>query len=165
MSGGPQIGAETDAIERWWVVFRDSERFCWWNVFTRPGFGHCWAFRSLTPEAVLLLNPLVHRVEQAVVFRPASEVLEGAFAAGFRVLVAERHVRVYDPARDGRVGRGLFVNCASIIAYTIGVSFSWRSTPWQLWKALKRAGAVEIRNGRCQSAVQGPPETQARQVC
>lgn len=132
-------------IERWWLVFTPPiEPVGWWRVFLRPGFGHVYGFRMPQDGLLLALNPCVHRVENAVVFERACDVIERARGMGHRVLVYERLVREYDRAVDRRVGRGAFLTCASVLAYTLGLDFSWRSTPWQLWKAALKAGATEL---------------------
>ena len=132
-------------IERWFIAFSDIvEPAGWWRVFTRPGFGHCYCWRMPQSGVMLALNPLVHRIENAVLFGRASDGVDAAKAKGHRVLVVERPVQEYDPARDKLVGRGLGVTCASVTAYLIGLEFSWRSTPWQLYRAALRAGAIEL---------------------
>jgi hypothetical protein len=133
-------------IERWWVCFSDGDKSvrAWWKPFTKPGFRHCCAFRSIGDDAVLFLNPLLHRVEQGVRFEPPHEVIRQIVNLGFRVCVVERAVSEYDPARDRQVARGAFVTCASVIAYTIGLDFRGKWTPWQLWQAVIAAGGEEI---------------------
>ena len=142
MSPGEQFSPPE--LERWWLCFCEAPQRVWWKTFCKPGFSHCYAFRQPQSGILIALNPLVHRVENAIVLERASDRITRELAAGHRVLVYERYTRVYDPARDRRVGRGLFITCASYIAYTIGVPFSWRSTPWQLWKAALKAGATEL---------------------
>ena len=131
-------------LERWWLVFTPPVSPGWWKLFIRPGFGHVYALRQPQSGMVIALNPLIHRVENAIVLARASDLIARAKDAGHRVLVYERYTRVYDPVTDERVGRGLCITCASHLAYTLGISFSWRSTPWQLYKAALRAGATEL---------------------
>lgn len=131
-------------VERWWIAFGPPQGEGWWLAFTRPGFGHCYAFRMPADQVILALNPCVHRIENGLRFERAYDIILRAKAAGERVLVYERPTRVYNPHTDVRVGRGLFVTCASTVAYLVGVNFSWRCTPWQLWQALIKAGAQEL---------------------
>lgn len=133
-------------IERWWVAFGEGERegHRWWDVFTRPGFRHCYAFRCLAPNVTLVLSPMVHRIEQALVGRMPCDLIEAAKSSGWRVLVVERVVAEYDPRRDRLLPRGPAMTCATVLAYLIGVPFAWRLTPHQLWKTLLSIGAEEV---------------------
>lgn len=148
-------------IERWWLVFTPPVEPGWWRVFLTPGFGHVYGFRQPQSGVLIALNPLIHRVENAIVLERASDLIARALDAGHKVLVVERCIRVYNPHTDVRVGRGLFLTCASYLAYTIGISFSWRSTPWHLYKAALKAGAVEIE--RRQDDLHRSPEAQEGQ--
>lgn len=146
MKPKPPLGARREEIERWWVVFCDGDvgRPHWWDAFTRPGFRHCYAFRCLAPDVTMVIAPMVHRIEQGLVGRMPAALIELAKSGGSRVLVVERVVSEYDPARDGLVPRGPVITCATVLAYLIGVPFAWRFTPWQLWKQLLRHGAEEV---------------------
>lgn len=136
---------QTTEIERWWLVFTPPvEPVGWWRVFLRPGFGHVYGFRMPRDGVLLALNPCVHRVESAVVFDRASEVIARALGMGHKVLVYEKRVTEYNPAIDRRVGRGAFLTCASVLGYTLGIEFGWRSTPYQLYRAALKAGATEL---------------------
>lgn len=148
-------------IERWWLCFSPAvEPAGWWKHFTRAGFGHIYLFRQPKSGILIALNPLVHRVENAIVCARASDLIQEAHTKGYRILVFERTTRVYCPHTDVRVGRGLFLTCASYAAYTIGVPFSWRSTPWQLWKAALKAGAVELERRQIHLQPTSPQEGQ-----
>lgn len=131
-------------LERWWISFSPPQSAGWWGIFVRPGFGHCYAWRMPSDGVLIALNPCVHRVENAIVFERASEVIRRAKAANERVLVYTRPVKPYDAHSDVRIGRGLFLTCASMIAYLVGVNFSWRCTPYQLYRALLANGAKEL---------------------
>lgn len=144
MSPGEQFAAPE--IERWWLVFTPPVEPGWWRVFLSPGFGHVYAFRMPKNGICIALNPLIHRVENAIVMERASEWIERALAEGHKVLVFERHTQVYRSHIDVRVGRGWFITCASYLAYTLGIDFSWRCTPRQLWKAALKAGAQELQS-------------------
>lgn len=147
-------------IERWWLVFTPPVEPGWWKVFLTPGFGHVYGFRQPKSGILIALNPLVHRVENAIVPRRASEVIDEALAQGHRVLVYERHTRVYNAQLDVRVGRGWLITCASYLAYTLGIPFGWRCTPYQLYRAALKAGAQELE--RRQEHLQ-PPEAEEGQ--
>jgi len=113
-------------------------------VFTRPGFEHCWAFRQVGERATLVLNPHLHRIEIELAPYDPWEVIDHAKAKGCRVLVVKRQVSEYDPARHGRVGRGVFLTCASLLSYLIGANFSWQCTPYQLFRTALKHGAEEV---------------------
>ncbi len=102
------------------------------------------AFRGVTPDACLFLNPLMHRIENGVRLESPGDVLRHCFQLGFRVCVVEIPVSEYDPLLDRGVRRGLGLTCAAVLAYTLGLDFNWRWTPWHLWQALMAAGAEEL---------------------
>lgn len=131
-------------VERWWLIFTPPVEAGWWRIFVKPGFGHVYAFRQPQSGILIALNPLVHRVENAIVLERAWDMIIRAKENGHRVLVYERHTRVYNAQLDVRVGRGLVITCASTLAYVMGINFSWRCTPYQLYRAALRAGAEEL---------------------
>ena len=139
-------------LERWWLVFTPPVEPGWWKVFITEDFGHVYAFRQVGPEIVLVLSPIVHRVENGIRPMRASELVEAALAEGHKVLVYTKPTRRYDPHTDVRVGRGWIITCASYLAYTLGIPFSWKCTPYQLFKAALKAGAEEL-HGRSSQAV------------
>ena len=159
MSPGEQIAAPQ--LERWWLVFTPPVDPGWWRIFLTPGFGHVYAFRQPQSGVCIVLNPLIHRVENAIVLERACDLIDKAMADGHRVLVYERHTRVYNAQLDVRIGRGWLITCASVLAYTLGINFSWRCTPYQLYRAALRAGAEELHGRRVQTVL--TPQAQDRQ--
>lgn len=155
MTPGDQFGGTE--LERWWLVFTPPVQPGWWKWFLTPGFGHVYGFRQPQSGVLIALNPLVHRVENAIVLQRAYERIADELAAGHRVLVYERHTRVYNAQQDVRVGRGWCITCASYVAYTLGIPFSWRCTPYQLYRAALRAGAEEL-SGRRQEHLHRSPQ-------
>lgn len=133
-----------EELERWWLIFTPPVEGRWWNLFTREGFGHVYGFRQPQSGLLIALNPCVHRVENAILLDRASNVIDRAKAEGNRVLVYSKLTRAYDPHTDVRVGRGWFITCASFLAYVMGIPFSWRCTPYQLYRAALKAGAEEL---------------------
>jgi hypothetical protein len=130
-------------VERWWVCFEDATHRGWWRLWTSKGFGHVWAFRMLG-EHTFVINPHLHRIETEIAPYRAAQVVEEMKSKGLRVLVYARAISVYDAGRDRYIGRGFVVNCATVLAYLMGVRFSWCCTPRALYRALLREGAEEV---------------------
>ncbi len=142
--GRPSGNEAPTEIERWWVVFEDATHRGLWRLWTSKGFGHVWAFRMIATDTTLVINPHLHRVETEIVPYAAHSVVREMKHKGLRVMVYERPISVYDPARDRYVGRGFCVNCATLVAYIVGLRFSWCCTPKALYRALVAAGAEEL---------------------
>jgi hypothetical protein len=158
MSPGEPSRLPADAIERWWLIFTPPRSPGWWRIMLTEEFGHVYAIRQPLSGILIFLDPLIHRVENAIVLERASDVISRALADGHRVLVYTKHTRAYDAHTDVRVGRGLCITCASFLAYVLGINFSWRCTPKQLYRAALRAGAEELHGRDLQ-----PPKAQEGQ--
>lgn len=153
MSPGEQFSPPQ--LERWWLVFTPPVEPGWWKVFLTPGFGHVYAIRQPQSGVCIVVNPLVHRVENAIALERASDLIDQALAQGYRVLVYTKHTREYNAHTDVRVGRGWIITCASFLAYLMGIHFSWRCTPYQLYRAALGQGAEELHERR-QKPLQSP---------
>lgn len=149
--------------ERWWVVFTDiaHRRLKWWERAGRflgilpPGFGHCFCFREHWPGFVIVVNPLMARVETISGLGNAWHLNRDYLAQGMRVLVVDR---VFTAARDADrlAWRGVPLTCASAVAYHIGLA-KFPITPLGLRRVLIRDyGAREIHD----RTFQQPTETE-----
>lgn len=125
---------------KWTIAFFEGGERRWWDIFTRKGFRHCFAFRYLEPMDAwamvdwsnegLFVDFLPKRFIDAAIL--------GVNAAGGAFL----EVDAVKP------GRRIFplqpMYCVSAMKELVGLR-SWRViTPWQLYCALLKQGAQRM---------------------
>ncbi len=94
------------------------------------------------PGQVQVFDPHIHRLESPVYTSWVYLWVKAYLEAGCRVLVVQVHHPAYSPRLIPR--RGVVMTCASTIAYLLGIE-CFAITPRQLWRALKRHGAEEVK--------------------
>lgn len=125
-----------DGGRSWWVIFKDPE--C--RILTpilKTGFGHCLVFTRMH-NITMMIEPHLGVVNHVLTDADLSELLAEQKIAGNTVV----HFR-HEANAKSFVFRPPLVNCASYIAYTMGISF-FGITPYQLYKKIIRMGGEEI---------------------
>ena len=120
----------------WWIVFREAEDPLL-RRFTRKGFGHCYAYTHMM-NLVIGVDPMKGTVNHMITDSPFADMLVAQKEMGYRIV----HYRGENNPHKWIV-RAPFLNCASYLAYTMGISF-FGITPYQLYKKLIRMGGEEI---------------------
>ncbi|MDJ0950957.1 MAG: hypothetical protein QNJ94_18755 [Alphaproteobacteria bacterium] len=127
---------------RWWVVFTGRDRRNWWDVFTVPGYRHCFAFCQWRPGEVYIIEPMQEALFAHVeLHEHVLDVVERALKRGM-VLEFE-----HEPMVSG-IGfrlrdRAPLLTCASVIGYTLGLR-AWVLTPQGLARRLLKEGAKRV---------------------
>lgn len=133
------------------AVFVPVTEIAWLRVL-KPGFRHC--FVALRRDgAWLALDALKSGIEvRALPVRPDFPL--GVFYAGrgFRVLQGRL------PGTRGAARLGIMpLTCVEVVKRAVGLRAARVVTPWQLYRRLRVAGAVEITAGGASRArVDGP---------
>ncbi len=126
----------------WYVAFVDADRAPW-HRFMKRGFRHCYAFAwDELADRWVLLEPGF----DGVYLRPLRDETMGALWAqlhrdGAHVLLAraEGH-RMLRPR--------LMLTCVTAIAALLGLRRCCAVFPWQLYRTLRRRGAIEVLPAR-----------------
>lgn len=130
---------------RWWVGFSDDRAsgfHHWWDIFTRPGFRHCYAFAELAPGVLLVVNPLIHCVHiQSIASRPWRWIEREQDEGGLIVTIEVDP----DPCKPPR--RGPVMTCASLVAYTMGLD-TRAVTPYGLFRSILASGGEILQRRR-----------------
>lgn len=127
-------------ISEWFVVFGDlAAGRSWWDVFTRPGFRHVFAFGfCVEAQAWVLFDVRMYGLEVCVLSRVEVEViLTAAQLQGCRVLKYQ-----WAPLRRRplRLGRLLGFWCAPAISHLLRLDGT-AIRPEGLYRMMRRAGA------------------------
>jgi len=125
--------------EKWWFVFRDRLNESWFDIFTnhREGFGHVFCMTQIGDQT-LVVDPKMGRVLNVIYNQPTNDMIKELKARGCRIVFA-----LLPKELDKYTHRGLFITCASHVAYNAGFDFMG-FTPYQLFKKLIKKGAIEI---------------------
>lgn len=128
-----------DLQARWWVGFTNNAQLDhWWQLLCRDGFRHCFAFRALTDDVLILVNPLIHRIDNRSFLMRPNELIAIEKAAGARIATIELRVSPANPPR-----RGHLMTCASICAYSMGLD-TRAITPYGLFREIMAKGGREL---------------------
>lgn len=138
VDGSPVELCDVAGPARWWVGFTDGQGDAWYQWMTRPGFRHCFAFRALASEVILLVNPLLHRVDTRSFWMRPDVMIAQEQAAGARIVTIELQPTKADPPR-----RGPILTCASVCAYSMGMD-TRAITPYGLYRAILAHGGREL---------------------
>jgi hypothetical protein len=126
------------SVDHWLVVFLDTvNEPRWWHRFVKPGFRHCLAFGfdgRCWLQVDCLLNTLDIHSYAAAEMPLVLEILASHEA---RILAVRRQPPVSRPTPR------LLLYCVSSVKHLLAVR-TRAATPWQLYKALLRKGAVAI---------------------
>lgn len=135
------IYQEDLGLTRWYIVFQNGEHVGRiWNVM-KDGFRHCWAFTYDPITDTWLRVDATHR---NIVIRPVANKDVPLMLADVR----KKILVVYDAKPKKFMWKSrLFVDCASVIGYLVGVDVFFH-TPWRLFCALrKNGGQVNLPKG------------------
>jgi len=113
----------------WWVAFADTGTWTWWDLVTRKGYRHCFAFRW-DGFNWILVDPMSCWLEvQVMPYGPDEDVPKKMEELGHEVL----YVR---SSRENRfLWRGV-LTCITVIKHLLGLRAWYVITPYQLKKYL-----------------------------
>ena len=125
-------------LEAWYVAFVDAQPTPWHRLM-KPGFRHCYAFAwDSAADRWVVLEPGF----DGVYLRPVRDEVIGLLwarlaADGSRVLLArsEGH-RMLRPR--------LLLTCVTAVAALLALRRCCAVSPWQLYRTLRRRGAIEV---------------------
>lgn len=119
---------------RWYVIFDDSSRVCWWDRLfrTRPGFRHVYAIRW-DGFNWLLFNPDADFTEVAIMAAGAQDAI-GSLVSDTATVFEVTANRMRGKIR-GRWWMGP-MTCVEQIKAVLGVHAGRVWTPWQLYQYL-----------------------------
>lgn len=138
--GAPKEWLES-APTRWYVIFCNAERLCWWDVLfrTRAGFSHAYALRW-DGFNWLLFNPDAAFTEVAIMPGRSENDLQSLVEPDATIVEVEAFRRV------GRI-RGRWwagpMSCVEQLKALLGLPAGRIWTPWQLYCYLMEEEADE----------------------
>lgn len=123
-------------IDEWFVAFGEFQpQLHWWDIFTAPGWRHCYAFAPAGKQwiAVDPLSPRCFVV--ALEGGEVDEMIAGIRLQGFPILRMK-------PARLHSHRQIEPIYCVSVIKHLLGIRARWVLTPKQLHREMLKRGAV-----------------------
>jgi hypothetical protein len=126
---------------RWYLVFCDAERLCWWDILfrTRAGFSHVYALRW-DGFNWLLFNPDAAFTEVAIMPGRSENALQSLARPGATIVEVEAF------RKAGRI-RGRWwigpMTCVEQLKALLGLPAGRVWTPWQLYRYLMEGHADE----------------------
>lgn len=131
---------QSGEFRQYWIVFTDEARLNWfYKLFTRKGLRHCEIFMDVG-RACLSVSQTLENVEVTTYPFCIDTAVSRLRAKGSKIL----YLSTFKKTRKLRFG--LFVpSCVAQCMMITGVSFNAVSVHGY-YKALKRYGAVEIRD-------------------
>lgn len=132
-----------------YIVFRDSIKRNWWDVFTQPGFRHCAVmeevqipYPSLFSSTGTVFTDVVRGEAVIEVFcKPAHELI---FDRMKRRKVSIAISFVVDKKSTLRYIPFGMLSCVGIVKSLLGVRKWWILTPYQLFKYLEKRGGEPL---------------------
>jgi len=116
----------------WFVAFVPANA-AWYHRFLKPGWQHVFAFAPLETDRWLMFDVLWTHTEVAIVTGPLMDRMLTRPATQGSILKVQTVPR--------KVRFRLLPTCVTFVAHLVGDT-SGAITPWQLYKSLKRNGAV-----------------------
>lgn len=121
----------------WYVVFEEKPHhiFRWWDIFTRRGFRHCWAYtRSACNTGWMALDPasgglqLGFYPDAALEKYGYNDLHQFVLSQGFKILPTNALVgQSYLP-------RLMPATCVEVVRLALGIDNRYIFTPFQLYK-------------------------------
>lgn len=128
----------SEVTEREWVFVFTNRNDTILSRFLKNGFKHVFAMTAIDKTTTLCIEPLRAGVEHIFHNRDVEQIIDVCCQSEFTVLRANIKID-----NDKIVPRGVFVTCATYLAYTVGLPF-FLFSPYHLYKALLKHGAREI---------------------
>lgn len=122
---------------QWWVVFEDKRRrrSRWWDIITRPGFKHCWAYtRHPNMEGWLAIDNTTGGTQMR--FYPDQTLIDHDFTDMSEVIHAEGGIVLPANAlmNEDYLPRFMPLTCVELIRQLLGIRERLVITPFQLYK-------------------------------
>jgi len=134
----------------WYIVFADGGRWHIWDIFTSPGYRHCFAIRWDGFNWVLI-EPFGSWLEvQVMPYGPKDNVPQLMVSLGHKVMYIRK-------SRQNKfIMRGI-LTCVTIMKHLLGIRAWWILTPKQLAKYLERKynGIYETESTRKVGSTKG----------
>ena len=124
------MSLDNELIEEWYVCFKDAEVKHWIQRVLKPGFEHCYAFKtSPGGQFYIVLNPAYSHLDVDLL-----NINEENFAKLTNNCKFVKVIVKY----DAKLKRGSIChfNCVEVVKALIGVKGFFVFTPYQLYKRI-----------------------------
>ena len=124
----------------YYVAFRKSDKFSWWNLFIGKELGHCLAFTPLVSGSWIMIDTTLGGI--FIVEYLTKEHIFNDITSKFDYIVEIRtdYGKLFSPRYKG------LITCVSVIKNLLGIKKWWIISPKQLLRELEKNGRIIWRS-------------------